>query len=103
MTVTIYDVAREASVSMATVSRVVNHNPNVKLQTRRKVYEAIERLVYRPTAVFAAIDEMAIGVIHCIQDAGLHVPRDFSIISVDNIRMAYHGTSTIDNGGSTDV
>ena len=44
MTVTIYDVAREAGVSMATVSRVVNNNPNVKPQTRKKVFEAIERL-----------------------------------------------------------
>lgn len=51
MTVTIYDVAREAGVSMATVSRVVNHNPNVKPQTRKKVFEAIERLGYRPNAV----------------------------------------------------
>ena len=51
MTVTIYDVAREAGVSMATVSRVVNNNPNVKPQTRKKVLEAIERLGYRPNAV----------------------------------------------------
>ncbi len=51
MTVTIYDVAREANVSMATVSRVVNNNPNVKPQTRKKVFEAIERLGYRPNAV----------------------------------------------------
>jgi LacI family transcriptional regulator len=51
VTVTIYDVAREAGVSMATVSRVVNSNPNVKPQTRKKVFEAIERLGYRPNAV----------------------------------------------------
>lgn len=51
MTVTIYDVAREAGVSMATVSRVVNNNPNVKPQTRKKVFEAIDRLGYRPNAV----------------------------------------------------
>jgi LacI family transcriptional regulator len=51
VTVTIYDVAREAGVSMATVSRVVNNNPNVKPQTRKKVYEAIDRLGYRPNAV----------------------------------------------------
>ena len=35
--VTIYTVAREARVSMATVSRVVNGNPNVKPETRKKV------------------------------------------------------------------
>ena len=51
MNVTIYDVAREANVSMATVSRVVNGNPNVKPTTRKKVLEAIDRLGYRPNAV----------------------------------------------------
>lgn len=50
-TVTIYDVAREAGVSMATVSRVVNGNKNVKENTRQKVLEVIERLDYRPNAV----------------------------------------------------
>ncbi|CAM3855946.1 catabolite control protein A [Alkalicoccus chagannorensis] len=49
--ITIYDVAREAGVSMATVSRVVNGNPNVKPTTRKKVMEAIDRLGYRPNAV----------------------------------------------------
>jgi LacI family transcriptional regulator len=51
MNITIYDVAREANVSMATVSRVVNGNPNVKPVTRKKVLEVIERLGYRPNAV----------------------------------------------------
>src|SRR5690625_3082043 len=51
MSITIYDVAREANVSMATVSRVVNGNPNVKPTTRKKVLETTERLGYRPNAV----------------------------------------------------
>ena len=50
-TVTISDVAREAGVSMATVSRVVNGNKNVKENTRKKVLEVIDRLDYRPNAV----------------------------------------------------
>ncbi|WP_261806692.1 catabolite control protein A [Lapidilactobacillus luobeiensis] len=50
-TITIYDVAREASVSMATVSRVVNGNPNVRPDTREKVLKVIEKLDYRPNAV----------------------------------------------------
>lgn len=49
--ITIYDVAREANVSMATVSRVVNGNPNVKPTTRKKVLGVIEELGYRPNAV----------------------------------------------------
>ncbi|EHL72785.1 catabolite control protein A [Bacillus sp. FSL W8-1127] len=66
MTVTIYDVAREANVSMATVSRVVNGNPNVKPTTRKKVLEVIERLGYRPNAVargLASKKTTTVGVI----------------------------------------
>ncbi|MBM6616412.1 catabolite control protein A [Bacillus suaedaesalsae] len=66
MNVTIYDVAREANVSMATVSRVVNGNPNVKPTTRKKVVETIERLGYRPNAVargLASKKTTTVGVI----------------------------------------
>lgn len=49
--VTIYDVAREAKVSMATVSRVVNGNNNVRKETREKVLAVIDRLHYQPNAV----------------------------------------------------
>ena len=66
MSATIYDVAREANVSMATVSRVVNGNPNVKPSTRKKVLEAIERLGYRPNAVargLASKKTTTVGVI----------------------------------------
>lgn len=65
-TVTIYDVAREANVSMATVSRVVNGNPNVKPATRKKVLEVIDGLDYRPNAVargLASKKTTTIGVI----------------------------------------
>lgn len=66
MSVTIYDVAREAKVSMATVSRVVNGNPNVKPSTRRKVLATIEELGYRPNAVargLASKKTTTVGVI----------------------------------------
>ena len=49
--VTIYDVARKAKVSMATVSRVVNGNDNVRKETRDRVMEVIKRLHYQPNAV----------------------------------------------------
>ncbi|GEK59554.1 catabolite control protein A [Marinococcus halophilus] len=66
MNTTIYDVAREAGVSMATVSRVVNGNPNVKPATRKKVLDAIEGLGYRPNAVargLASKKTTTVGVI----------------------------------------
>jgi LacI family transcriptional regulator len=45
---TIDDVAALAGVSIKTVSRVVNQEPNVREATRAKVEKAIARLDYRP-------------------------------------------------------
>ena len=42
----------------------------------------------RPTAVFCANDEMAIGALHAIKSAGLAVPRDISLVGFDDIRYA---------------
>lgn len=46
--VRIDDVARAAGVSMKTVSRVFNHEPNVRPETRAKVEEAAKALNFRP-------------------------------------------------------
>lgn len=48
MGVRIEDVARAAGVSMKTVSRVLNNEPNVAAETRRRVEEAARALQYRP-------------------------------------------------------
>lgn len=45
---TIEDVAVLAGVSIKTVSRVVNREPNVRASTREKVEDAIAKLEYRP-------------------------------------------------------
>ncbi|MFC8128828.1 LacI family DNA-binding transcriptional regulator [Streptomyces sp. NPDC057302] len=47
----IKDVAAEAGVSVATVSRVVNSHPSVSPGARARVLAAIESLGYRPNAV----------------------------------------------------
>jgi len=49
--VTSRDVANEAGVSQATVSRVLNGERRVAEQTRARVFGAIERLRYTPNAV----------------------------------------------------
>jgi len=48
---TIYDVAREADVSLATVSRVINNPEKVKKETKDKVLKVIEALGYKPNQV----------------------------------------------------
>ena len=49
--ITIYDVATEAGVSLATVSRVINGSSVVKQQTRDKVMDAIQRLDFKPNQI----------------------------------------------------
>ncbi len=41
-----------------------------------------------PDAVFASYDDMAIGVLKALYDAGISVPRDIAVIGYDNIRYA---------------
>ncbi|WP_219952780.1 HTH-type transcriptional regulator GalS [Dickeya zeae] len=48
--ITIRDVARQAGVSIATVSRVLNNNSAVTQQTRDLVLQTVEQLGYRPNA-----------------------------------------------------
>ena len=48
MKATITDVAKEAGVSMKTVSRVLNNEPNVAQATRDRVREVAARLQYAP-------------------------------------------------------
>jgi LacI family transcriptional regulator len=47
---TIYDVAAAAGVSIKTVSRVLNREPNVRHVTRERVVDVASRLRYRPNA-----------------------------------------------------
>ncbi len=49
------DVARAASVSHQTVSRVLNGHPNVRPATRARVLAAIEELGYRPNLAARAL------------------------------------------------
>lgn len=46
---TIDDVAQAAAVSIKTVSRVLNHEPNVRESTRQRVMAAVESLNYHPS------------------------------------------------------
>ena len=55
MSVTIRDIAREASVSTATVSKVLNDKLYVAQATRQRVLEVIERLNYTPNAAAASL------------------------------------------------
>lgn len=46
---TIYDIAKEAEVSTATVTRVVSGHPSVRAATRQRVQQVIDRYGYTPS------------------------------------------------------
>ncbi|HHV83812.1 MAG TPA: LacI family transcriptional regulator [Tepidanaerobacter syntrophicus] len=55
MPVTIYDVAKKAKVSIATVSRVINNSNVVTEKTRQQVEQAIQELNYAPNVIASAL------------------------------------------------
>lgn len=64
-------------------------------------HEAATRLLEdpdeRPTAIFAASDEMAIGAMLAARELGLRVPEDVSIVGVDGHDLgAFFGLTTVD-------
>ena len=73
----IYDISQRAGVSIATVSRVLNGNPNVKPETRKKVLDIIDQYDYTPNA-FArglGLDTMnSIGII-CADSSDLYLAK----------------------------
>ena len=65
---TIFDVAQAAGVSIKTVSRVVNDEPNVREKTREKVLKAIAKLDYRPNAAARGLSSKRSYVIGLIYE-----------------------------------
>lgn len=44
----------------------------------------------RPTAIFCQNDRMAIGCYEAIKEAGLHIPRDISVVGYDDEEISRH-------------
>jgi len=61
--VTINDIAKEAGVSKATVSRVLNTPEKVSEETRKKVLEVIKKRQYRPNPFARGLNTRKTGVI----------------------------------------
>lgn len=66
MNITIKDVAQKANVSIATVSRVLNHSKPVSAVVREKVLHAVEELGFKPNSVARSLimkESLLIGVL----------------------------------------
>lgn len=66
-----------------------------RYETRRLANEMLQ-LPDRPTAIFAASDTQALGVLEAAQDLNLRVPEDLSVIGYDDIEISeYIGLTTM--------
>lgn len=63
---TIYDIAKEAGVSAATVSRVLTNNANVRKEKRDKVQNLIEKYNFTPNAMARGLSDTQSKVIGII-------------------------------------
>jgi LacI family transcriptional regulator len=92
--VTIRDVAREAGVSTATVSRVLNDHPRVSEGTRRKVRSAIERLSYNINQVARSLKTRASRMVGVIAP---ELSSDFFMLLAESMerKLAVHGYSLL--------
>ena len=59
----IYLVAEKAGVSTATVSRVLNHSPKVKEETRQRVLRVIDELHFSPNAFARGLNSYSMRTI----------------------------------------
>lgn len=62
----IYDIAREAGVSSATVSRVINDSPRVRPETAKKVREVMARLQFTPNVFAQSLQSNSMKVISVV-------------------------------------
>ncbi|MDQ0107665.1 LacI family transcriptional regulator [Chitinophaga terrae (ex Kim and Jung 2007)] len=66
---TIVDIAEELNLSVSTVSRALNDNPNISIRTKEKVKKMARKMGYRPNALAAGLRSSKSKTI------GLIVPR----------------------------
>ncbi len=64
--ITIKDIAKEAGVSYATVSRALNNREDVKPETRRKVLELAKQMGYQPNAIARSLVNQRTNIIALI-------------------------------------
>jgi LacI family transcriptional regulator len=86
--VTLYDVARIAGVSTATVSRVVHGQDRVRESTRARVLEVIEQLGYVPDGAAQSLSRRrkdVIGLVYVVREEKQNDIENMSLLYWDEI------------------
>lgn len=89
---TIYDISKMAGVSIATVSRVLNGNNNVKPETKKKVLDVMEQCGYTPNAFARGLGlntMKTIGIL-CTDSSDLYLAKAIYFIEQNLRAGGYH-------------
>ncbi len=100
--ITLYDVAREAGVSTATVSRVIHGQDRVRDATRLRVNEVIERLGYVPDGAAQSLSRRRkeiIGFVCVESHARQYEVENMNLLYYDEV-MRGVGAGVSDSGWS---
>ncbi|MGH3156959.1 MAG: LacI family DNA-binding transcriptional regulator [Streptosporangiaceae bacterium] len=92
--VTLYDVARLAGVSTATVSRVVHGQDRVKESTRVRVQEVIEQLGYVPDGAAQSLSRRrkdVIGLVYVVREEKQNDIENMSLLYWDEVLRGVEG------------
>ncbi len=100
MKITIRSVAEEAGVSIGTVSKVINNSGKISEKTRKKVFQAMQKLNYKPDAAAASLrgkrtkligllvpdisNPFYAGIARSIEDRSHEVGLNVMLCSTDN-------------------
>lgn len=87
MSVTIKDIAREAGVSYASVSRALSGSRGVSVKTAQRILAVAKKLNYLPNGI-ARNDVIALGALQYAQETGIRVPQELCIAGFDGISYA---------------
>lgn len=102
--VTINDVAREAGVSITTVSRVINNNYPVKQETREKIERAIEKLQYNPNIIARGLIMKRTSVIGVVVPGLTNLFFPTIVEAIDNVtREKGYSISLNNSSGSPEL
>jgi DNA-binding LacI/PurR family transcriptional regulator len=73
----------------------IRHGPHVRSVARRLAEELLAQQ-QAPTAIFAASDTQALGVLEAVRSAGLRIPQDISVVGFDDVEVSsYAGLTTV--------
>ena len=90
----IHEIAKQANVSIATVSRVLNNKPNISPKTYKKVMDVLRETGYSPNAIARGLKHNSMNMIGIVVDDIRNLYRAHVIYHLEDL-LSRQGYTTI--------